>query len=512
MCGIVGFITDEKSSGAYERKKFFINALLAGVVRGDDGTGAFFVPHDHEGSADWCKQGAPASDFLAAEKTLERVGYGKSFDKYRAVIGHNRSATVGKVSTSNAHPFQEGPITLVHNGTLHTTWELPKGKTDLKGVDVDSHVITHNLATHDAEEVIAKLDGAFTLIWHDARDQSVNIIRNDKRPLHIMPVTCEKTLLIASEAEMLAWLVARSGFKAGPIYYPDPGLFMKFTKEHGIKPVVKKVSLYEPRYGRGGYYGRGGANYSGWQGGYDDYDDDHPWYNGRGRAYSAAGTGNAGDSSGKAPTSETGATTRHSMKLPTKVRKLLDTVALMPEDKLRFTVVGIQHVLGTGFANVIGRLVDLNRPGIIHGMKLLDAEDSLGQTWTVNPIVPKVLSGYGGSGKAELLVCALNSKRVTFTTEPLPSSALSPDEADDTTDEEADELDYTDVPFLDANGDEMTYDQWFAKVQCGCIYCKELPDPEFADDMLWDKETGEPICADCRWDLESGTHPQEMFV
>ena len=43
------------------------------------------------------------------------------FGGYRAVVGHNRSATRGGITTETAHQFQEGPITIVHNGTLIDT-------------------------------------------------------------------------------------------------------------------------------------------------------------------------------------------------------------------------------------------------------------------------------------------------------------------------------------------------------------------------------------------------------
>src|SRR5574343_169279 len=100
MCGIVGFITTETDRGAYDRRKFIESALIAGMVRGGN-----------------------ACDFMATEEYRKVFGTSVLLSTLRAVIGHNRSATVGKSSTANSHPFQEGPITLVHNGTLAATYQ-----------------------------------------------------------------------------------------------------------------------------------------------------------------------------------------------------------------------------------------------------------------------------------------------------------------------------------------------------------------------------------------------------
>ena len=239
------------------------NALIAGTVRGDDSTGIFTVGHKMEDgqAADWFKVAADGYELVASKEYQDRMTYSNVCD-LRAVIGHHRSATVGTVSVDNAHPFQEGPITLVHNGTLNSTYDLGKSLWELKGegVEVDSHAIAHNLAeATDPADVIKLLDGAFTLIWHDARDNAVRVIRNDKRPLHMYFAKCEDTVLLASEAEMLHWLAKRNNFHGGTIAYPKPGELLTFRPGSTI-PEVQSVPLYVPSYNSrrsAGWYGGG---------------------------------------------------------------------------------------------------------------------------------------------------------------------------------------------------------------------------------------------------------------
>lgn len=475
MCGIVGFITDESGSGSYARRRWFTNALLTNTVRGDDGTGVFLVTHKNEGGADWAKLGDDASAFLRTEAATERLSAQAPWNKYRSVIGHNRSATVGGVSTKNAHPFQEGPITLVHNGTLTSTYGLPKGRSNLKDVDVDSHVITHNLATHDAEEVIGKLDGAFVLVWHDSRDQSINIVRNSERPLHLMPVSCEKTILIASEAEMLWWLVKRStDFRAGPIFYPEPGHWMKFVPDQGITPIVKQVELYTPKWGRRGY----GRGYGGW-GGYDD--DDYGAYYGQVGASSLPKAQAVGPKEPDAPRPPA---------LPKVLASTLTDVQLLPTDKLRFLPTTVAPIYGTKYANVIGRCVDLNKTGVIQGLvwEAVAKCAENGEMWTVYPVASKATEGTGN-----VLILRLSRRTVTHRTDPVPSSTSS-------SDEKKNESGYTNDNLYQYLGPDLTMlnkSQWDELVADGCAVCGCVIEDHMAEELEWDTDDAKPICPEC---------------
>ena len=480
MCGIVGFITAEKGTGSYARRRWFTNALLTNVVRGDDGTGVIIVPSDHDSTADWAKLGGDASHFLATKEADDRLNSQAPWNKYRAVIGHNRSATVGGVSTKNAHPFQEGPITLVHNGTLHTTYGLPKGRTDLKEVDVDSHVITHNLATHDAEEVIGKLDGAFVLVWHDARDQSINIVRNSQRPLHFMPVKCEKTILIASEAEMLTWLVRRNNdFREGPVFFPQEGQWMKFVPDQGLTPIVKKVELNKAYdySGWGGGYGRSGGRRA-WSNNYHAWDDDYDGPNyARSGGYQRPKAGPVQPKEPDAPKPPM---------LPKVLGQTLDEAALMHGDKIRFAPTSVVPVYGTKYANVIGRCVDLNRMGVVQGLVLECVDDCIAkqEMWTVNPIAMKATDA------GSVLLLKLSKRSVTHTTEPVPSWTSSQGGATGSTDGGVYE-------YFGPGNVLLTKEQWRELVACGCSMCGQVIDDETAEEVEWDLDDNKPICPEC---------------
>jgi hypothetical protein len=288
MCGIVGFITSETKKGEDSRSKFVTQGLIVDTLRGDDSAGVYGVyheqPEDRTGPF-WCKQVCDGYTFVN-EKAYTEHFYDVS--QYRAVVAHNRAATVGAVDVDGAHPFVVGPITLVHNGTLVRTSNLPIPMHELDEVTVDSHAIAANLATNSVEEVIESLDGAFTLIWHDARDDSLNVIRNSKRPLHLCAGLKQDTVFFASEGPMLDFLTKRIGVDVGPIYYPKEGQHLKWLPDTPMTaPQVKELDLFANDWGAYGSGGFGSAHttghYSGYRGtnystGYYD-EDEGEWIN-----------------------------------------------------------------------------------------------------------------------------------------------------------------------------------------------------------------------------------------
>lgn len=538
MCGIVGFITEEKAIGAAERKKFFVNALRAGVVRGDDGTGIFMVPHDLEGPADWCKVGGNAEHFLSDKHTISRLGYKEDFETYRSVIGHNRSATVGSVSTANAHPFQEGPITLVHNGTLNSMHGLPTPKHKAKGADVDSHVITHNLATASVADVVKELDGAYALVWHDARDQSVNLLRNDRRPLHLMLLKYHKTIVLASEAEMLHWLVERSAFTAGDaIYYPEPGYHLKFTPEGGIKPHVAKLEMHKFKtysYGSGGGTGMG----YGRQWDNEEWDGSDTWYSRRDSAMghpvvTINGHKVEGPNMGKAPSPPSQEGPHICQKslnkaVPKPLANTLKEIGLDKLDKLRMVVANVNPVLGTPHCVVVGRLVDLptTPTAQIYGLLYEPVRTAMGrETWTVAPNGVKVVGAGVKVVLARLLARSSVSRLGVQTTPPnstatAPSSAsleISPPESstsEDVDNDSAEDLLWESMSdaekqkyleketYYDPMGNIITFQTFLDLTAGGCSLCREAIEPEDAAEMVWDGETKLPVCGECRYELE----------
>jgi hypothetical protein len=117
---------------------------------------------------------------------------------------------VGAVKDHTAHPFTEGDITLVHNGTLNNKWNLPKGSQ----YSVDSQAICAALNTHSPAEIVKLMKGAWSLVWWDARDKTLNFLRNDERPMHFLSSEKDGYCLFGSEALMLKWLAVRNGLSA----------------------------------------------------------------------------------------------------------------------------------------------------------------------------------------------------------------------------------------------------------------------------------------------------------
>jgi len=232
MCGIVGVI------GSYFKKEeeVFRDLLIIDSLRGEDSTGVIGINHQSKPSV--FKKAVNAIDFLGFKKADSLI------NASRILIGHNRFATKGKVNETNAHPFQYGDFTGVHNGTLRNQSLLP----DSKSFEVDSENIFYSFSKIGVDETIKKLDGAFTLVWFNEKEKTVSFVRNNERPLFYCYTEDQRSIYFASEAWMLAGILNRRGVKHDPIISVKEGHIYTFEEPAVGKPLVgahiRKVEMY----------------------------------------------------------------------------------------------------------------------------------------------------------------------------------------------------------------------------------------------------------------------------
>lgn len=490
MCGIVGFINAEDGpKGASDLRKYIEQAIVANTLRGDDSTGMFWQPKKaNVGTANWYKRVGDGYGFTCTEK-FQRVA--PNADDYWFMVGHGRSATIGTVNVDNAHPFQEGDVTLVHNGTLRTTHRLPVPLSKLDDVDVDSHALCHNLALTAPEDVkglIGKIDGAFTLVWHDARDKSLNIIRNSERPLHIAQSSYSNALYFASEAGLLHWMNERIKLALGDIMFPEPGRLLKF-KMGSLEPEVIDCPLEVGRvYSTGRWYGN---QWVSWE---EDADDDD-------YAYAACMGGVVAASEvrrSQAPKMEPlpqdnrvllGGRRRL---IPDMAQDLLLEENLVIEDRIQFTPVSTMQKKA-GWSVVLGHLDTLGLTAVIYHIQTMTAEASMDRRWMVRPVAIK----YTDRARTQpIVVCQL----VGTVSGPeeiaglVGSKAAKPSEepASSTSDETPSSIDN----FLGPNHKYVSMDEFIELTDNGCAFCGDPIFPHQSADIIWyDDEY--PLCPPC---------------
>ena len=234
MCGIVGYISAADGHKHKAEKDHFMRfALALDTLRGFDSTGVMTLRKKFK--VDVMKTTMPGDKFVHSQNYLRKWNPGW------AQVGHNRAATVGKVNVSNAHPFVDGAITLVHNGTLFADGStLPLYN---KKLDVDSMQIAHNFNMYKPEEaakVLEKIDGAYALVWYDNRDKSVNMARNSERPMHFALSRNKEMLWFMSDGNHLTAVTNSLGtgqFGVSNIYKLDTGKHLKW-KQGSLVPEV----------------------------------------------------------------------------------------------------------------------------------------------------------------------------------------------------------------------------------------------------------------------------------
>jgi hypothetical protein len=207
MCGHVGVVGDI----GFPEKKAFNGLLLTDQVRGMDGTGIITVGGHNANVVKTFKKALPSHEVMQYSQYATLLGN----TSLKVLAGHNRHATKGDPTKHHyAHPFTHGDITLLHNGTLTDQTNLPN-HTEF---EVDSENICYALSIEEPSEVIGRLKGAFTLIWWDARDDSINFCRNSQRPLYFRESTDGTKMFWASECWMLNGFLSQERTKQNDVY------------------------------------------------------------------------------------------------------------------------------------------------------------------------------------------------------------------------------------------------------------------------------------------------------
>ncbi len=200
MCGLVGVAGDL----AYKDEQTMKRLFLLDYFRGPDSTG--FAAIRNNGDAKIAKISSNPLDLFDMASFKEALNGLNSI----AFMGHNRAATRGGVNTLNAHPFHFGHIVGAHNGTLDSA-STKRLETELDEIfSVDSQALFAAIAKFGIKKTIelcnegkTSSDGAWSLVWYDQNEGSLNFLRNKWRPLWYAFSKDFKEIFWASQWEMI---------------------------------------------------------------------------------------------------------------------------------------------------------------------------------------------------------------------------------------------------------------------------------------------------------------------
>jgi hypothetical protein len=493
MCGIVGFVTSDKYQGHVKLKRDYVRqALIADTIRGPHATGIFYGVKN--GGVGWAKECAPGHVFVES-KNYEHID--TVLPDCWFAVGHNRWATVGdNDKVENAHPFKEGPITLVHNGTLYGDGGLKTTQKDL-GVAVDSHAICHNLAVHPAVEVLEGITGAFALVWYDKRDNTINFARNASRQLWLYKTS--SNMFFASEKMMLEWLLDRNNGtqKNVDATILPVGEHLKFPAG-SLTPEVTKFGAPKQTYNQRQY------NWDDGLGGYD-----YEYGNFRPNA-----TGNRRNAGSRLSRAERRAATIISDR--NAAHNAIDNVMVTAGANALLNEAGFDKIDRLPFIPLtqnglitVGTIKDWDQPVFLLGVNVWDFKTHEKKLWTIRPCGIRMMPNKDPSKKDdEVLMARLVKFSYDVTdweygqgwlsgkSEKTP--ALPAPKEDKTEKKQVVVTDgYRPKLYPGPNGAQLSIHAWSAATNLGCTSCSDLPVAKEADQLLWD-DHGEFTCLQCQ--------------
>ncbi len=252
MCGIIAILAAKKGVHLATTDDLFEEMLIVDSVRGQDSTGVFTV--DKKGAVNTYKRALNSPDFVQLrEFQKEKV----NLVSKKVIVGHNRKATLGSITDCMAHPFTYGDITLVHNGTLLNKRTLCP---DIPQFSSDSEALCFAMNQIGAKAALEAAEGAFSVIWYNHKEQTINFCRNSERPMSFAYVNKGDYIIAASESKMLSWMISRSKFVLDKdILLPEEGYIITFKLGNCQDYTSEKITLHKPvspAYGSGYGYGK----------------------------------------------------------------------------------------------------------------------------------------------------------------------------------------------------------------------------------------------------------------
>lgn len=232
MCGIYAILTKQDKLDPRDLSAFWDMAILT-QLRGTDSSGIFAV--SPRKSPHIVKCVGPSFNLFAERNFNSWYEFAK--EKAVAIVGHGRSATQGNIIKKNAHPFQTEHITLVHNGTISFGLDNKEG-------EVDSAALCAAIASEGLEKTLNKIHGSYALVIHDAKENSIKIVRNTSRPLAYLETN--SAIYILSENSALEYLAARTMHITGQVHSFEPMRLYTFNLE--TKQCISQKLEYQPLF------------------------------------------------------------------------------------------------------------------------------------------------------------------------------------------------------------------------------------------------------------------------
>ena len=246
MCGIIGYTGQEPA------KDILINGLKTLEYRGYDSAGIAVLD--------------PKTGIVLKKKTgkvaeLEAAAAGDATDA-TCGIGHTRWATHGGVTEANAHPHNQGSVTLCHNGIIENYKELTTEfglKNSLKS-ETDTEVVAALLDKFyegdpykTIRKVVDLLAGSFALcIMFDDQPGKIFAIRNVSP---MVAASFEGGSIIASD--LTALISFSKKYFVVPEYHiltlSEEGIAVQDLKGRKVEPEILEVNWDITSAQKGGY-------------------------------------------------------------------------------------------------------------------------------------------------------------------------------------------------------------------------------------------------------------------
>ena len=174
MCGLFGAFSSVLTPN---EKKVVQSMAYFSSVRGVDSTGMVYISNRGNKVEPLIHK---ATVNPVTYMNLPEVEEGILNQPLRLIIGHNRAATIGSINYANSQPIFDGGIFGTHNGTISTMGDY---KSDISDSRMLYSMISRCGIERTLREVEAKGHPSYALVWYDSEERTLNMVRNDRRPL-----------------------------------------------------------------------------------------------------------------------------------------------------------------------------------------------------------------------------------------------------------------------------------------------------------------------------------------